>query len=217
MNSEKLTILILRHGQTDANANGSIQGHLPTPLNELGRRQAKLLAERLSSLEAAPNVLISSDLVRAIQTAEPIAAACNLKIQSDAAWRERYLGSFQGKTVGERGIWLAATGHSDTPGAEPLDDMLGRVRRALLGLPESYPQARVIAVMTHGGPCRMIQRLFAERLIPIAPEHPLIMSDNSPNCSLTTVIYDRGAKSWSLAHLHDVSHLTGLTSATDAG
>ena len=67
------------------------------------------------------DVLISSDLARAAQTAEPIAAACNLTVRHDAAWRERYLGSFQGKTVGERGIWLAATGHTDAPDAEPVD------------------------------------------------------------------------------------------------
>jgi probable phosphoglycerate mutase len=212
-----LTILLLRHGQTDANASGTIQGHLPTPLNELGRRQAALLAHRLASLEPRVEAVVSSDLQRAVETAEPIAAGCGVPLETDDAWRERYLGSFQGKTVGERGIWLAATGMTDNPDAEPVEEMLGRVRRALMALPAKYPQARVIAVVTHGGPAKMAQRLFAERLIPVRPEEPIREPENSPNCSLTRVTYDRATRMWSMECLHDVAHLAELATDTDAG
>ncbi|HZZ42709.1 MAG TPA: histidine phosphatase family protein [Tepidisphaeraceae bacterium] len=209
-----LTILLLRHGQTDANATGTIQGHLPTPLNALGLRQAELLARRVGGLDQKIDVLVSSDLARAVQTAEPIAAACGLPIHFDAAWRERYLGSFQGKTVGERGIWLAATGHADTPGAEPVDEMLARVKRALTKLPGEYPEARTIGVVTHGGPCRMVMRLMTEGHLPmrggIAGE-----IGNSPNCAITRVTFDGNA--WSVECVNDVAHLKGLESATDAG
>jgi broad specificity phosphatase PhoE len=212
-----LSILLLRHGQTDANATGTIQGHLPTPLNPLGRRQAQLLAGRLARLSPPIDVLISSDLPRAAQTAEPIAAACGVPLRLDPSWRERYLGSFQGKTVGDRGIWLAATGHTDTPDAEPVDDMLARTRRALTTLPTTYPHAAIIAVMTHGGPCKMVQRLLAERHLPVTPGHALIDPANSPNCSLTHLTYDRAAGVWSLACLHDVTHLADLATSADAG
>ena len=212
-----LRVLLLRHGQTDANASGTIQGHLPTPLNALGRRQAALLAERCARLSPGIEVLISSDLVRAVQTAEPIAAACGVELQTDAAWRERYLGSFQGKTVGERGIWLAATGMTDNPDAEPVEEMLGRVRRALVAIPSAHPEARVVAVMTHGGPAKMVQRLIAERQVPVAAGHALVEPCNSPNCSVTELTYDRATGTWALASLHDVAHLAGLATATDAG
>lgn len=212
-----LTILLLRHGQTDSNATGTIQGHLPTPLNALGREQARLLASRIAALNPPIDILISSDLARAAQTADPIAAACNLPIHHDSAWRERYLGSFQGKTVGERGIWLAATGHTDVPDAEPFDDMLARTRRALTALPSAYPAARNIAVVTHGGPCKMVQRLFAERLLPVPADHPLTEPANAPNCSLTRLNHDRATGLWSLDCLHDVAHLESLATATDAG
>lgn len=212
-----LTVLLLRHGQTDANASGTIQGHLPTPLNALGREQARLLARRAAALNPPIDVLISSDLARAAQTADPIAAACKVPVRHDPAWRERYLGSFQGKTVGERGIWLAATGHTDVPDAEPVDDMLARARRALTSLPAAYPAARTIAVVTHGGPCKMVLRLFAERLLPVPADHPITEPTNAPNCSLTRLTYDRATGLWSVDCLHDVAHLDTLTTATDAG
>ncbi len=217
MTERNLTILLLRHGQTDSNANGVIQGHLPTPLNELGRRQAELLARRAAGVSPPVEVVVSSDLARAVETAGPVAGACGVPLMLDKAWRERFLGSFQGKTVGERGIWLAATGHSDVHDAEPVEEMLARVRRALVGLPGQFPSARVVAVMTHGGPVRMVQRLFAERRIPVPAEHPILEGDNSPNCSITRVLFDRTTGLWSLDCLHDVAHLAELATATDAG
>jgi len=75
MNSRELTLLLLRHGQTDSNAAGIVQGHLPVPLNDLGHRQAAALAARLAAASPRIGRLISSDLSRAAQTAESIARA----------------------------------------------------------------------------------------------------------------------------------------------
>ena len=72
---KKQHILFIRHGQTDANRDGIVQGHQPTPLNDLGHRQALMLARRLQSYSPAIEVLVSSDLLRAVQTSRPIAAA----------------------------------------------------------------------------------------------------------------------------------------------
>src|SRR5678816_3519185 len=121
MNRE-LNLLLLRHGQTDSNAAGIVQGHLPVPLNELGHRQAALLAARLKGTTPRIARLISSDLPRAAQTAQPIAQALNMPIAFDAAWRERLLGDFQGKPVGERRLWTLATGDETPPGAESVDE-----------------------------------------------------------------------------------------------
>src|SRR5580700_4292225 len=108
-------ILLLRHGQTDANASGVLQGHQPTPLNVLGVRQAKLLAQRLAAIQPPLDVLVSSDLRRAAQTAGSIAATCGLRVHADAAWRERSFGLLEGKPVGERATWQAASGEMDPP------------------------------------------------------------------------------------------------------
>src|SRR5690606_35660958 len=111
-----------RHGITDANAGGVIQGHQPTPLSETGRAQAARLADRLRLWRPKIDLLISSDLRRARQTAEPIALALDLPILTDRTWRERGMGELEGKTVGERETWRAATGDSDPPGAEPVGE-----------------------------------------------------------------------------------------------
>src|SRR5688500_14094512 len=118
---KEMTILLLRHGQTDSNASGIVQGHLPVPLNELGHRQATALAARLRVATPRIGRLISSDLPRAAQTAEPIAAGLGLPIEFDARWRERLLGEFQGKSVGERRTWTLATGEETPPGAESVE------------------------------------------------------------------------------------------------
>src|SRR5687767_15143032 len=111
-------VLLLRHGQTDSNAGGILQGHLPTPLNTVGLRQAKRLADRMKRHVPTVTALVSSDLPRAAQTAAPIAAACGLPVFFDPAWRERGFGEFEGRHVGERDTWRAAHGDTDPPGAE---------------------------------------------------------------------------------------------------
>lgn len=219
MSTQPLTILLLRHGQTDANAAGVIQGHLPTPLNDLGHEQASRLARRLSTEGPHIDVLVSSDLKRAAQTAEPIAEACGIPVIYDSAWRERYLGTFQGKTVGERGIWLAATGASDSPGAENVDAMLVRVHRALSALPVTYPDAKTIAVVTHGGPCTMVLRLLHDGRLPtepgVAPPEPV----NAGNCAVMRLRHNRGSGggTWAVECVNDVTHLDGMLTARDAG
>src|SRR5206468_4407724 len=137
MDGRTLRILLLRHGQTDANASGVLQGHQPTPLNRLGVRQAALLAERLASYRPPIDVLVSSDLPRATQTAGSIAAACGLKVIVDRAWRERGFGLLEGKPVGDREMWRAASGEMDPPGAELTADLHERVRVALMKLPDA--------------------------------------------------------------------------------
>src|SRR5204862_3840041 len=71
-------VLLLRHGQTDANATGVLQGHQPTPLNSLGLLQAERLAQRVARYSPRPTALLSSDLRRAVQTAGALSAACGL-------------------------------------------------------------------------------------------------------------------------------------------
>src|SRR5688572_10288817 len=85
-------VLLLRHGQTDANAGGVLQGWRPTPLNAAGHAQAWRLAQRLATFTPPVRRLVSSDLVRARQMAEAIAATLGLDPTFDSAWRERGLG-----------------------------------------------------------------------------------------------------------------------------
>ena len=91
--------IVVRHGETAWNAQGRIQGHLDSPLNEEGLAQALLVGDRLAREPFAH--LYSSDLGRALQTAQPIADHSGRPARIDARLRERNLGVFQGLTGAE--------------------------------------------------------------------------------------------------------------------
>ncbi|KAF4380766.1 hypothetical protein F8388_017120 [Cannabis sativa] len=94
-------IVVVRHGETEWNHDGRIQGHLDIDLNDAGRQQAVAVAERLSK-EPKISVVYSSDLKRALVTAETIAAKCGgLEVIKDTDLRERHLGDLQGKVYSD--------------------------------------------------------------------------------------------------------------------
>jgi broad specificity phosphatase PhoE len=93
-------ILILRHGQSEGNALGRFGGQGPTPLTDKGRAQAEATARALAR-EGGLTAIFASDLVRAVQTAEPIARATGLALTPTPALRERSVGVFTGLTFAE--------------------------------------------------------------------------------------------------------------------
>jgi len=215
-----LHILLLRHGQTDSNAGGMIQGHLPVPLNDLGRKQADLLAQRIADWRPRVEAIVSSDLARAVQTAEPIAQACGLadRITFDRAWRERGLGEMEGKTVGDREIWRAATGEITPPGAESVPQFRGRVVEALRNLPATQTGWTVVAVVTHGGPIRAILRALANGELPFDGDRAAAEgAEEIANCSVLHLTWSPSGRTWQIECLNDVAHLASLATATDAG
>ena len=93
------TLILARHGETDWNRDGIWQGHGDPPLNELGRRQAAELAERMADVEI--EALYSSDLRRAYETAEIVGRAKGVEITADPDLREMDVGSWSGLTTEE--------------------------------------------------------------------------------------------------------------------
>jgi broad specificity phosphatase PhoE len=92
-------ILLVRHGQSQGNAEGRFGGHTATPLSARGRRQAEAAARALASEKIT--AIYSSDLLRAVQTAEPLARLTNLEIKRTTAFRERSVGVMEGLTFEE--------------------------------------------------------------------------------------------------------------------
>jgi 2,3-bisphosphoglycerate-dependent phosphoglycerate mutase len=209
-----LHILLLRHGRTASNANGVVQGHLPVPLDELGRRQARRLAARVGEWRPAVQVLISSDLARAMETAEPIAQTTGLTIEPDRAWRERGFGSFEGRSVGEVDTWRLASGETDPPGAESIPSFQARVREGLLTLTRRFEPPQVVAVVTHGGPCLAVLRLFSQAQLPLVGGTAPPEAERIINCSITHLTFNGSA--WGIGCANDAAHLDQLT-AVDAG
>lgn len=209
-------ILLLRHGQTDANAAGVLQGHRPTSLNALGRRQAERLAQRLVTIAPTVDVLVSSDLPRALQTAQPIARTLELEIVVDSAWRERGFGELEGQTLGDLEIWRTASGTIDPPGGESSAVFRARVHAALAAVVERYADRRCVAVVTHGGVIRAVLHLLGSGHLPLADSQEPPAVDPIANASILHVTVDAGG-AWSTVRVNDDAHLQGMTSTLDAG
>ncbi|MGH9942828.1 MAG: histidine phosphatase family protein [Pyrinomonadaceae bacterium] len=92
-------IFLIRHGQSEGNAAQRFGGHTPTPLSPRGRAEAEATARALASEGIA--AIYSSDLLRAVQTAEPLAASLGLEIIKTPAFRERSVGHMEGLSFQE--------------------------------------------------------------------------------------------------------------------
>src|SRR4051794_15510326 len=90
------TLLLVRHGQSEGNAERRFGGHTATPLSELGLTQAQSTANALASQSIT--AIYSSDLKRAIQTAQPLSQLTGLPINSTELFRERSVGVMEGLT-----------------------------------------------------------------------------------------------------------------------
>ena len=153
---EPTRLFLLRHGQTAWNAETRIQGQLDIPLDAIGLWQAERLA--LALQDEGIQVLYSSDLQRARQTAAPLAAATGLTVQTDAALRERSFGSFEGSTYaevqarwpGDALRWRLREPDFAPGGGEPLQAFYDRSVRAVWALAERHA-GQTLAVFSHGG------------------------------------------------------------------
>ncbi len=92
-------LYLIRHGQSAGNAEGRFGGHSPTPLSDLGVEQAEITARQLAKERI--DAIYSSDLTRAVQTAEPLAKLLELQIVKTSAFRERKVGVLEGLTFDE--------------------------------------------------------------------------------------------------------------------
>ena len=198
--------ILVRHGETDWNRESRIQGQLPTHLNAQGRREARMLARRLA-WEHAQN-LFSSDLPRAMETAEPIAEAASLEIVATPALREAHFGRWEGRSYdevqqqfpGEFASWVESDFHKAPPGGEPAGALRERVIAFLAEVAREHAGQTSILV-THGGPCKY---LIAHTL-GISPTG--VYRYAIDNASIHVI--EIGTCGWRLVTLNDTCHLHG--------
>ena len=139
------TILLARHGETDWNRDFRVQGHSDTPLNETGRAQARVLAEALA--DEPIRAVYASDLSRACETAEIVAASLGLEVRIEPALRERSFGAWEGLTREEID---ARFGAASTHDGETNDVVRERVLDAVHRIVVDHPGEEVL-VVSHGG------------------------------------------------------------------
>lgn len=158
-----LRLLVVRHGETDWNAQRRYQGQSDVPLSEAGRSQARRLVERLAreSLDA----VYASDLRRAVETAQILLAGRGTRIIHEPRLREMKFGVLEGLTFedayarypSEIDAWLKDY-NTPPPGAEDLDSFAGRVRSLLEDLQAKH-EGQTVLLVAHGGPLCELARL----------------------------------------------------------
>lgn len=156
------TFYIVRHGETDWNVKGLLQGHLGADLNKNGQKQAKKLANKLKNIHF--DAIFSSDLIRAKQTAEIIALERKLAVEATKLLRERTFGPFEGKPYAslkefdktlDRLTDEEKRTHKAHPDMESDEELVGRFITFLREVAIGY-EGKNILVVTHGGMMRTI-------------------------------------------------------------
>jgi len=132
------TILLVRHGETFDNARQIMQGQTQGCLNETGREQARQVAQRLA--QEPVDVVVASDLQRAVQTAEIIAESHGLTVVTTPLLRERDWGGFTGRFIPD------LKGEVWPDDIESEEALLMRARSFILYITATYPGRRVVAV-----------------------------------------------------------------------
>ena len=135
-------IYLARHGRTALNAAGALRGHIDVPLDPVGQRQVQILGAVLAGRR--PQLVVSSPLRRAIQTAEAVADRAGLDVQVDERLIDRQYGEWAG--VGVTDV-VARWGSLDAaPGVEPAVEVRDRVLAALNDIAKSTAGAAAVVV-----------------------------------------------------------------------
>ena len=156
-----LKLYLVRHGETAWNQFYRYQGHTDVPLSETGFKQAQLVACRL--IAKPLTAVYASDLSRAQQTAEIIAAGHGLTVTADPALREVNYGLWEGLTLAEinaqypglRDKWLTDPENMAVPGGESLGAVRDRAVAFIEKIRQQHPDGTVV-IVTHGGLIAML-------------------------------------------------------------
>ena len=148
-------LILLRHGVTDWNLTGRYQGQADPPLNAEGRRQAEALANQLAGLRL--EAIYSSDLRRAYDTAQTVAARLRLAVTVEPRLREVNQGAWEGMVHADilaqyPQEWAARERdplHSRPPGGESVVEVATRVWAAAADIAREHP-AGLVLVVSHG-------------------------------------------------------------------
>lgn len=153
-----ITVYLVRHGATEWNHYKRAQGQSDIPLNEAGRLQALDAAKHLAAFDIRG--VYSSDLERAVHTAEPIAQVHDVEVIVDPAFREIDQGEWTGLPVEEIArlwpdLWGEARHYSARPGGESPQQVRSRALAGLKRAVEATPEGAIV-VVSHGGTIRWI-------------------------------------------------------------
>ncbi|SEN69983.1 probable phosphoglycerate mutase [Halorientalis persicus] len=187
------TVVVVRHGETEWNREGRIQGWAASPLNERGRRQARAVGRHLDDTYGLDRI-VASDLRRTRETTAMAREGGELpEPEFTKGWRERSFGEFQGLTYeqvfGEFPEHRGSTGmlglESVPAGGESLLQARERVLVAWEDLLEQASPDEEVLVVTHGGPIYVLLAHVRGMDLPTA-----ITTLSQRNCAVNELRYD---------------------------
>jgi broad specificity phosphatase PhoE len=196
-------IILIRHGETEYNRQKKWQGWSDIPLNKAGRKQAQLLAHRLK--HEVIDVLYTSDLKRAVETAHAIAKSVNLQLIKTKKLRERNIGILEGINFQEsmekyKDVFAKLFNSSDETfkghGGESEKEVKQRIQELLNEIRAKH-QEKIVAIVTHGGTKHHIIRLLV---------HDFFQDMQFGNTAITILKKDRDG-AYQITLLSDTSHL----------
>lgn len=204
MNTVERLVYIVRHGTTDWNQSGRIQGHLDPPLNATGQAQAHLVSRHLAAVEAT--ALYSSDLQRAYETAQIIGQTTGLRVVQTTGLREINFGVWQGLTsqqIRERDPEVYAARRADPyhvapPGGETWYRFYDRAMQTVQEILAATEAERLI-VVTHSGVCTVLG------LRALGLDYTGKRTFGNDNCAVHTIAV--AGEQWRAVLLNDVTHL----------
>ncbi|KAH3674463.1 hypothetical protein WICMUC_003300 [Wickerhamomyces mucosus] len=188
---------LIRHGQTEYNKQGILQGHLDIPLNEEGFSQVKKVSIYLAPQLSLIDSILSSDLIRCRQTTQGILdQGYKGDLQYDSKFRERYMGEIQGKKIDEAIAYAESQGksHYKQFGELP-NEFNGRITELLEEL-KSIEDKNVILV-THGGFIRSVLKNLGHE------DANFIVY----NTSITTIEFNHDSLKYAIKSIGENKHL----------
>lgn len=201
-------VIFIRPGETDWNRLGRWQGWAAVPLNERGKSQSRQLAKFIRNI--GMSALYTSDLKRAIETAEILAEQLGFPPILDSRLRERNIGAWQGLTLDEMCAWypdeyahlLEDPMNFRVPGGESRHDVLERALQAFNGI-LTQDKGATVGILSHTTTIHVLLReLVADQYMAEVPVS---------NSSVTTITGNKDG-TWKLVTADDVMHLEGLES-----
>ncbi|MBS4199163.1 histidine phosphatase family protein [Bacillus sp. FJAT-49732] len=187
-------IVLIRHGITDWNTERRAQGQSDIPLNEEGRQQARALASRLKSEKW--DLIFSSDLSRAKETADILAKTLGLDVQTDHRLREMHKGETEGTTLEERINRWGSKWESLSLGIEDDKSITRRGTSFLSEIMKTYKGKRIL-VVSHGA-------LIGNTIKGLIPSTNIDVFFH--NTSMTTINYN--GSDWNCELFNCAKHLS---------
>lgn len=208
-------LIMIRHGESEANQSGLFAGHLDVDLTPRGRIQAERTAQYIAEHFAVDKVY-ASDLKRAFRTGEAVAKRLGIEIIPRQDLREIAAGEWEGAVFDslaqdypeDFGTWLHDLPHARCTGGESVAELANRIFSALTEIAIENA-GKTVAIATHATPVRAMMAMI----------HPNGLAEMErigwvPNASVTVFVYDNG--NWTCELVGEAAHLADLKTVLPA-